>query len=62
MGFLRVCCTPKEEKVGYYCQSGTCLGALETHILLSFCSQFSVNGLLFQCLWGDVDYRPFTEN
>ena len=27
---------PKEEKVGYYFHSGTCLGALETHVLLSF--------------------------
>ena len=30
------CCTPQEEKVGYYFQSGTCLGASETHVLLSF--------------------------
>ena len=30
------CCTPQEEKVGYYIQSGTCLGASETHVLLSF--------------------------
>ena len=30
------CCTPKEEKVGYYFQSGTCLGASEIHVLLSF--------------------------
>ena len=33
---LRVCCTPQEEKLGYYFQLGTCLGALETHVLLSF--------------------------
>ena len=30
------CCTPQEEKVGYYFQSGPCLGASETHVLLSF--------------------------
>ena len=30
------CCTPQEEIVGYYFQSGTCLGASETHVLLSF--------------------------
>ena len=30
------CCTPQEEKVGYYFQSGTCLGVSETHVLLSF--------------------------
>ena len=30
------CCTPQEEKLGYYFQSGTCLGALETHDLFSF--------------------------
>ena len=33
---LRVCCTPQEEKLGYYFQFGTCLGALKTHVLLSF--------------------------
>ena len=27
---------PQEEKLGYYFQLGTCLGALETHVLLSF--------------------------
>ena len=27
---------PQEEKLGHYFQSGTCLGALETHVLLSF--------------------------
>ena len=30
------CCIPQEEKGGYYFQSGTCLGASETHVLLSF--------------------------
>ena len=27
---------PQEEKLGYYFQSGTCLGAMKTHVLLSF--------------------------
>ena len=27
---------PQEEKLGYYFQLGTCLEALETHVLLSF--------------------------
>ena len=27
---------PQEEKLDYYFQSGACLGALETHVLLSF--------------------------
>ena len=27
---------PQEEKLGYYFELGTCLGALETHVLLSF--------------------------
>ena len=27
---------PQEEKLGYYFQLGTCLGALKTHVLLSF--------------------------
>ena len=27
---------PPEEKLGHYFQTGTCLGALETHVLLSF--------------------------
>ena len=30
------CCTPQEEKVGYYFQSGTYLEASETDVLLSF--------------------------
>ena len=33
---LRICCTPQEEKLGYYFQPGACLGALETHVLQSF--------------------------
>ena len=27
---------PQEEKLGYYFQSGTCLGAIETHNVVSF--------------------------
>ena len=27
---------PQEEKLGYYFQSGTCHGAKETHVLVSF--------------------------
>ena len=36
MGYLGSLLHPQEEKVGYYFQSGTCLGALEPHVLLSF--------------------------
>ena len=36
MGYFASLLHPQEEKVGYYFQSGTCLGALETHVLLSF--------------------------
>ena len=36
---------PKEEKLGYYFQSETCPGALETHVFLSF-------------LWSVVCERP----
>ena len=36
---------PQEEKLGYYFQSETCPGALETHVLLSF-------------LWSVVSKRP----
>ena len=35
MGYFASLLHPQEEKVGYYFQSGTCLGALETHVLLS---------------------------
>ena len=27
---------PQEDKLGYYCQPGTCLGAIKTHVLVSF--------------------------
>ena len=27
---------PQEEKFGYYFQPGACLGAIETHVLVSF--------------------------
>ena len=47
------CCTPQEEKVGYYFQSGICLGASETHVLLSFLwSGF--------CKWPVVTVTPQT--
>ena len=36
MGYFASLLHPQKEKVGYYFQSGTCLGALETHVLLSF--------------------------
>ena len=26
---------PQEEELGYYFQSGTCIGAIETHVLVS---------------------------
>ena len=45
MGYFASLLHPQEEKFGYYFQSGKCLGALETHVLLSFCGQLSVNGL-----------------
>ena len=34
---------PKEEKLGYYFQSGKCPGALETHVLLSFLWSIACN-------------------
>ena len=45
MGYFAIFLHPQEEKDGYYFQSGTCLGALETHVLLSFLWSFFVNGL-----------------
>ena len=36
MGYFASLLHPQEEKLGYYYQLGTCLGALETHFLLSF--------------------------
>ena len=47
------CCTPQEEKVGYYFQSGTCLGASETHVLLSFL-------LSILCKWPVITVTPQT--
>ena len=38
---------PQEENLGHYFQSGTCLGALKTHVLLSF-------------LWSIFCKRPVT--
>ena len=50
---LQVCCTPQEEKVGYYFQSGTCLGASETHVLLSFLWSIF-------CKWPVINVTPQT--
>ena len=36
MGYFASLLHPQEEKLGYSFQLGTCLGALETHVLLSF--------------------------
>ena len=36
MGYFSSLLHPQEENLGYYFQSGTCLGALENHVLLSF--------------------------
>ena len=36
MGYFASLLHPQEEKVGYYFQTVTCLGASETHALLSF--------------------------
>ena len=36
IGYFASLFHPQEEKVDYYFQSGTCLGALETHVLLCF--------------------------
>ena len=35
MGYFSSLLHPQEEKLGYFFQLGTCLGALETHVLLS---------------------------
>ena len=45
MGYFASLLHPQEEKVGYYFQSGTCLGASETHVLLSL-------------LWSIICKRP----
>ena len=36
VGYFASLLNPPEKKRGYYFQLGTCLGALETHVLLSF--------------------------
>ena len=36
MGYFASLLHPQEEKLGYYFQLGTFLGALKTHVLLSF--------------------------
>ena len=44
---------PQEEKLGYYFQSGTCLGVFETHILL--CVLW-----LFFCKWPVINVALLT--
>ena len=44
---------PQEEKVGYYFQSGTCLRASETHVLLSFLWSIF-------CKWPVINVTPQT--
>ena len=36
MGYFASFLHPQEEKTWYFFKLGTCLGALETHVLLSF--------------------------
>ena len=36
MGYFASLLHPQEENLGYYLQSGTCLRALETHVLLGY--------------------------
>ena len=44
---------PQEEKLGYYLQSGTCLGVFETNVLLCFlCSFF--------CKWPVINVTLLT--
>ena len=53
MGYLASLLHPQEEKNGYYFQSGTCLGALETHVLLSFLWSIF-------CKWPVINVTPQT--
>ena len=53
MGYFVSLLHPQEEKVGYYFQSGTCLGALETHVLLSFLWSIF-------CKWPVINVTPQT--
>ena len=46
-------CYPQKEQVGHYFQSGACLGALETHVLLSFL-------LSIFCKWPVINVTPQT--
>ena len=50
---------PQEEKLGYYFQSGTCFGTLETHILLSFGYYFQ-SGTCFGALETHITLRSVT--
>ena len=53
MGYFASLLHPQEEKVDYYFQSGTCLGALETHVLLSFLWSIF-------CKWPVINVTPQT--
>ena len=53
MGYFASLLHPQEEKVGSYFQSGTCLGALETHVLLSFLWSIF-------CKWPVINVTPQT--
>ena len=51
IGYFASLLHPQEEKVGYYFQSGTCLEALETHVLLSFLRSIF-------CKWPVINVAP----
>ena len=53
MGYFASLLRPQEEKVGYYFQQGTCLGASETHVLLGFL----LSGF---CKWPVITVTPQT--
>ena len=53
MGYFESLLHYQEEKLGYYYQSGTCLGALETHVLLSFLWSIF-------CKWPVINVTPLT--
>ena len=51
--FLKFVASPKDEKLGYYFQLRTCLGVLETHVLLRF--QWSIF-----CKWPVINVTLLT--
>ena len=53
MGYFASLLHPQDEKVCYYFQSGKCLGALETHVLLSFLWSIF-------CKWPVINVTPQT--